>query len=233
MPRRRAVSGNLGRLVGALVAILSVACQPFTSPGGFMVMGRVIEDAPAFLIATAADSPPPRTTPIAGAVITVVDGPRAGLTAIADANGRYTLSGLTGTVTNIQATSPAHESRTYAVNSAKASLDFNLTPFFQLLTETVSGTISTHAWYDCAGACMWRSMPIHHSGTLTASLTWSPSSADVGFALVRGSEYVWADGQSGPLVITAPVLAGSYYLQISAYEGPLPVEFTLVISRPN
>ena len=220
---------NLGRLACALFAILSVACQTPTSPQpqpktDLTIVGQVIEDAPTL-------------TPISDAVITVVDGPQAGLTAIADGNGRYALSGLTGTIMSISASSPAHEPRAYPVNPATtATLVFNLKPIFQLLTETVSGTISTHASYDDDGDVKEWSMPIHHGGTLTASLTWSPSSAVVGLGLARSSENpAWTNGLSGPpVVLTAPILAGSTYtLVVSSTRGPLPIDFTLVISRPN
>ena len=255
MPRRRA-SENLGRLVYVLFAILSVACQSPTSPEpkpdlktdlktDLTIVGQVIVAAPTL-------------TPIADAVITVVDGPQAGSTAIPDSNGQYALAGLTGTAMRIQASSPGHEQQTYTVNPATtATLDFKLKPVRQLLTETVSGTISAHMSYACdydGDGCREWSLPVHHSGELKASLIWSPSSADavlqllspeilgpIGAVVPGGNptglweiESTYQPGPPVERVLTFPVQPGSTYtVQVGARGGPLPVDFTLVFSRPN
>jgi carboxypeptidase family protein len=100
--------------------------------------------APARTIrGTVYETVPTDTTPIAGARVTVDDGPNAGKTAVADSSGRYAISGLLDSTFKLHASANGYIDRAGSlVLDQDRVLDFRLVPEPRTITDVVTGTIA-------------------------------------------------------------------------------------------
>lgn len=86
-------------------------------PTTFTLSGRVTE------------TPPTQSVGIAGALITVADGPNAGRSITTDSNGNYTLGNLQQSGFTVTASAEGYESRSQGVDlTGNRTLNFNLSP---------------------------------------------------------------------------------------------------------
>jgi hypothetical protein len=150
------------------------------------------------------------THPIAGATVTVVDGPDAGRSAVTDAGGAYTLANLTTGSFNLRATRTDYETQTIAVSlTADARVDFalklaNVSGFFGTYATTLSiaqqscefpfqvgptGTINLNGRTDGSGLTVTiveRGTTRTYGGTLRTDGTFNGSGGGVIAGFARG-----------------------------------------------
>ncbi len=134
---RRVVRARFGCLLAAVTLAGSIAGAGGNGDGGgerpgpssyttYTLSGRVAAGAPSF-------------DPIAGAMVTIGDGPNAGRSAVTDSTGSYTLSGLepSGFTVTASATGFASDSRGVTL-VRDLTLDFELTELPLTVTERAS-----------------------------------------------------------------------------------------------
>jgi hypothetical protein len=170
--------------------------------------------------------------------VSIEDGPDAGKAAIADAQGRYTLTGIRQGTFTIRATAPDHEPSTGSlVLDSIRLLDFELKPLRDTVTERVSAMIQ-----PCNGetyiVCYAYPFETHHTGPVTATLTATGPDVVVIVDLHQvNRRYSWySNSHRIPFTLTIPFCSGcppdSYQLRII---GRLftPVLITFTLTHPN
>ena len=235
-------------LVLGLVALASVSCggdgpspvRPTPTPqtGTLTLSGTVSETAPT------------ASARIAGAKITIMDGPNVGRSTTSDASGVFQLTGLQAGDFSVwtQAANYVEHLQRFAFTSDQA-VTFGLDPVFQMVATTENGSINgggaaCHGVYDDPilqdSPCKARySFNVHHDGMLTAEVISSDPETTFLLHLVRV-----VDGKViGPAVQlwqpTAVSAHTQYIVQVTKfglYEDAPPEKvtpFSLTVRRPN
>ena len=131
------------------------------------------------LSGTITEAAPTATVPIAGAAVTIGDGPNAGRSATTDSRGVYTISGLQRSGFTINASAngfqPSAKGLTLLADNA---LDFALSP-----TPAILSDAQTQRFTDNVGAtgcldvnrrpCFRTTYPVHNAGRFDARLVWT------------------------------------------------------------
>ncbi len=243
--------GALRSLAVLSLAFLSSSCgKSSTSPTpppvqatGFAVTGTVHE------------SKPTDTIGVAGVVVQVVG--QTALTATTSSSGTYTINNVPAGAYTLRASKTGYDPTDVSLTVAASSQqDFALTPAFQVVNKTESGSVSTgtrtclptlraQGFYQGSQAlptmgCGGFSLPIHHDGTLTAQLTWSGLSDALGLVLIdRSTGAIVAVASQSPTTtekITVAVKAGTQYVLgviVNPQTNGSSYSFTLTITRPN
>ena len=188
------------------------------------------------------ETAPTDTTPIAGARVTVDDGPNAGKSAVADSSGRYAISGLLDSTFKLHASANGYVDRGGSlVLSQDRVLDFRLVPEQRTITDVVTGTIE-----NCTGAeyivCFSHRFYLHQPGPIVLEqVTFTganESSMQVQFYYANGTQnYVITSipGRSPGtqfLHLCPSCMTGTYDFRI---VGRIigPVSLTARITHPN
>jgi hypothetical protein len=241
------------RYVPVVVIVLStVACSESgspTSPASMMLAGRVTETVPT------------TSTPVVAATVTVIGGPDDGRSATSDTNGAFQLV-VSRPQFMIRVQAPNYIERSMPVTlTQNSSLAIDLDPIFALVNTTKSNeTITSDGncpdWWSflsplrgIAGPCVAGYLVnVHHTGTLTAEITWTDRMRQPMFAVYQSSGGL-PSGSPLPSQppygtftgrVTADVSARSQYvLVVSIYDpggGPAPAgtsSFALTLTHPN
>jgi hypothetical protein len=217
---------------------------PDPQPQTLTLSGNVSETAPT------------TSTRVSGATITILDGPDAGKSATSDRNGVFHLEMLRpgGFAIETQAADYVAKEQFVTV-TANQTVTIELDPVFEMVTTTANDSIgpvddsclgywdylrsATHA---CEASYV---LPVHHTGTLTARLTWPD----------RGSEPLMEVYRRSRGQVTGPAIqsggAGSsgqirtrlnghaeYVIFVSTVSSsgaaaPATTPFSLTFTRPN
>jgi hypothetical protein len=112
-------------------------------------------------------------------------------------------------------------------------------PVFRTIDETLTGTVSggsTTCGTFVPRPCVVRSLGIHHTGRIDATLTWN-GTADLDLQLWRSgasSEIASSDGVGGTERVSADVTGGSTYeLRVIYYSGATAANYILRVIHPN
>lgn len=213
------------------------------------------------LSGTITEAAPTATVPIAGAAVTIGDGPNAGRSATTDSRGVYTISGLQRSGFTINASAngfqPSAKGLTLLADNA---LDFALSP-----TPAILSDAQTQRFTDNVGAtgcldvnrrpCFRTTYPVHNAGRFDARLVWTDytnSAAFQGLFSDWVSIHLLKDGATiasastsaryphtgdNAASIGVEVGAGSMYtVEIAYYSYVLArnrVTVTVTVQRPN
>lgn len=190
--------------------------------------GRVTETAPT------------ASTAVAGATLTVSDGSNAGKSTTTDSGGNYSFTGLTrgGFTMNISAS--GFNSTGFSVDlTGDLTRNFNLAPSPRTITETLTGSVSGGS-PTCpiivVKPCQSFSLPTHHSGTLSARLTWDNRNNDLDLEVWNGTNRLASSNDVGGTeeFISTNVSSGnSYTLRVIYYSGSTVQPFSVAVTRPN
>jgi hypothetical protein len=230
------------------VAVISIAVACGGENGGSPVNPTPTAPTPPAptsltLSGTISESAPTSSTRIAGATVSVLDGPNAGRTATTDGNGIYRLDGLQSGNANVSANAPGYEEARGGISltaGGSATLDLRLRPVFRMLDETMTGSVSGGDAV-CSGSsiggkpCRRFPFGVHHSGIVTARLDWSTRSNDLDLELWSGGTMLASStGVGDQENVSSSVSAGaSYELRVVYYGGSTVQQFTLRVQRPN
>lgn len=205
-------------------------------PATFTLGGRVTESAPT------------TSTAVPGAAISVADGPNAGKSATANANGDYTLTGLVPGGFTVNVGAPGYQDGSNALTvTASATRNFTLAPIPRTLDETHNGSVDggspicQNFFTTTTLPCVKYLVPVHNTGFLDAVLTWNSSRQDLDLELVRepgtGSSDRIAISRSASATreeVSATLTAGVLYsVRVLYYSGSVAQPFSLRLVRPN
>ncbi len=230
-----------------LVTILVSACtgaglSPTPATTTLAMEGRVYESLPT-------DS-----TPVAGVRVEVADGPNAGRGATTDTGGYYRIDGIqvtaASTVTvNIRATRTNYETLTQPISlPTPAATNLFIKPSFQMITETLTGEVSSASAVCSAGSfgsgpCLRFAAPAHYDGSLSAGLTYTPPDRSGNVIQVMPCKDPCAPGDvldlsslswGGSYDVFGYAHAGvKYWVQVMWAGGTTPQTFALRVTRPN
>ena len=154
------------------------------------------------LSGSVSETVPTASTRVAGATITILDGPNAGKSATSDANGVFHLEMLRPGGFAIEAQAADYVAKEHFVTlTANQTVAIALDPVLEMVTTTVNDAIGgvddtclgywdylRSATYPCSARYV---LQVHHTGTLTARLTW-PDRGSVPLMEV----YRWSRGQA-------------------------------------
>lgn len=260
--RRINVVGLLAALVVALLSMPSCGRESPTAPTP-PPSATPRPSPPAHTVTlsgTVSETAPTESTRIAGARAMVYDSPDIGRSAITDANGAFQITGLIpGTLAiSIQAAGFVEGKRAVTLTEGQV-VAVQLDPVFQMVSAAQSDSISGGA--ACPGNWDYATVQVtgtdgshpchvdyvlnvHHSGTLTAELTWADSNAVPSIEL-----YPSYDGRRSlqriPLLGDATHVSGrltehsQYFVRVTKYSnggGPPPAgisSFSLRLTHPN
>jgi hypothetical protein len=207
-------------------------------PGSLTLSGNVVETAPTSSIA------------IAGASVTLVEGPNIGSTTT-DATGRFQLSGLRpgGITVRIRSANHVDELRFIEITADKA-IEVQLNPVYEMVTTTSVEAISgggdaCPGYWDyfsdslsCAADYVFN---VHYNGSLRAEAI--PDDPDTEFAMELYNSVDGRLSRTGtPLVSARPVdVQGhtQYVIRVRKFSnggGPPPAglaSFKLTVTRPS
>lgn len=194
------------------------------------------------------ETAPTTSTRIAGATVTIVDGPNAGQFATTDATGAFQFAALqTGSFT-VQAKATGYVERVQSVTLTGAlALTMELDPEFQMVTvtkeESLLGSEAGCGGWDyvsAPGPCTVDHLfNVHHDGPLTVEVAWPDRDTAPSIELYRASNGV-RTGVAIPLGRGTAVDAHTQYLiqvrKLALIGDSPPVgttKFTLTVTRPN
>lgn len=215
-----------------------VGSTPIPPSGTLTLAGTVTETAPT------------ASTRIAGATITVVEGPNAGRSATSDANGTFQLATLQSGTFTIRVRAADYVERSQSVTlTADQTVTIELDPVFEIVTTTTNASLSGGDacggyWDDDIGPDSCRVhhvVNMHHDGTLTAELTWTDPTAVPSMRVYRSSNgqpfgQGFGDGQKFSLNLFAHQ---QYVVEVRRFNeggGSPPAgisAFSLTVTHPN
>lgn len=244
MIEHRTPSGRIFFAIATLVSSsLAVGCGSSSSlvtPSGpsplgvtSTITGRVTESAPTTL------------TGIAGATVTVKDGPTTGPSAVTDSLGFYSITGLkTGRIT-MSVTADRYVGVAEPLNvTADTTSNFELMPEPETkaftFTGEIDGTVGTCRDGAAMTPCLIYVFPVHNAGTLDATLRWTPDpDAELDLALfqtpVAAPIARSTSSAEGLRRVEADLSLGAVYELHVTYlpRGTTGIRYTLSGSQPN
>lgn len=226
-------------LIVVAVLVLASACGGGSStptspppippaPTTANLSGRVTETAPT------------TSTAVAGATLTVSDGSNAGKSATTDSGGNYSFTGLNRGGFTMSIAAGGYNSTGFPVDlTGDLTRNFNLAPSPRTLTETLTGSVSGGS-PTCpiivVRPCQSFSLPTHHSGTLSARLTWDNRNNDLDLEVWNATTRLANSNDVGGTeeFISTNVSPGtSYTLRVIYYSGSTVQPFQVAVTRPN
>jgi hypothetical protein len=195
---------------------------------------------------TVTETAPTTNVTIPGATLRIVDGPNAGKTATADANGAFQFAGLARAGFTVEATADG-----YVTGSKGVTLNGNLTlalaldPSPKILTSSRNETVS--GGDTCVGGpstygdgCKQYSMDVHHAGTISGTLSWEDRDTWLWLELYRASDgQMLAQAESSRINglhqdVSVNVPGHERYIvRIRYVLGSRITPFSSTFSRPN
>lgn len=226
----------IGSCGGGPPSPLSATATP--QPGTLTLSGTVSETAPTTSVR------------IAGAAVTITDGPNAGRTATSLPDGAFQLTGLQAGDFTIRVRADGYTDQLLLVSFAgDRMLSLELDPVSQIVTTTTTeslgggGAACPGYWDDYIlddTPCRARYLlNVHHAGTLTAEARSADPEVAFSLALldvVDGRPYGQAVDLSQPTSLSAH---RQYFVVVTKYSqggGSPPARvtsFTLTLKRPN
>jgi hypothetical protein len=205
---------------------------PTPAAGMIVLKGRVTQSAPT----THAE--------IAGATVSIVDGPNSGKSAVANGMGFYTIGEVAPGSFTVAVAANGFVGASKRVDAVRDAVEnFNLTPESRMLTYTFHGDVRDGDGTCSDGAaqrpCRIVMIPIHNAGNVNARLEWTSDQAiDLDLALfqtnvaapIEKSAQKGADAEQ----VGSHVTGGSNYeLRITYAGGNGQAKYTISIECPN
>ena len=211
------------------------------------------------LSGTISETFPTASTRIAGASVTVMDGPNVGWTATSDANGVFHLAQLNPGTVLIRTQAANYVDRSELVTLGEDhTVTIELNPAFRMTTtarnDSIIGGGTCFGWWDYLAGPRAVNEPckadyvfnVHHDGTLSADLTWTDPRMGLALELYwlrDWQEEIQGMGTNGVGLrhqLTFALHAHSQYLlrvrNFSSSGGAAPAgvtPFSLTMTHPN
>jgi hypothetical protein len=176
---------------------------------------------------------------IPGGTVQITSGANAGRTITANGDGYYALTDMTRGTFTMRASANGYEPVEQSVTLANPrQQDLQLRPVLQILDQVLNGTVSggsSRCGSSVTRPCATFNLPIHHAGTLEATLSWNTGVNDLDLELYRGStELASSNGVSrNEERITSGVSQGLYQIRVIYYSGSTVQDFQVRVRRPN
>jgi hypothetical protein len=203
------------------------APAPPSTPSSSEIFGVLRESDPSVGVA------------IPGGTVHITTGPDAGKSTTTDGNGYYVLREVTRGTFTIRSSANGYEPGEQSVSLTNPrQQDLQLRPVLQILDHVLNGTVSggsTRCGSIVTKPCATFNIPIHHTGTLEATLSWNSGVNDLDLELYRGStELASSNGVSrNEERITSGVSQGMYQIRVIYYNGSTVQDFQVRVRRPN
>lgn len=176
---------------------------------------------------------------IPGGTVLITSGPNAGRTITANSDGYYALTDMTRGTFTMRASANGYEPVEQSVTLANPrQQDLQLRPVLQIIDQVLTGAVSggsTRCGSVVTKPCATFNIPVHHTGTLEATLSWNSGVNDLDLELYRGStELASSNGVSRTEErITSGVAQGMYQIRVIYYNGSTVQDFQVRVRRPN
>lgn len=187
------------------------------------------------------ESVPTTSTVLPGARVELMDGVNQGRFAVADASGRYELTGAAAGSFSIHATQAGYTDVTQQVTiSANTTLNFALVPTPATLWRSFYGQISgTSPVCYQNYPCQVFNLAVHNTGPVVATLpwndSWNGSGASLGLQLYNADTGQLLASSTTDQELSAQIqAAGNYQLRVVGLTVPSTLSFRLnATSYPN
>jgi len=223
------ISASYSGKTGTATVNVTINGGPAPAPSQLLLDGVVRETVPS------------ASTPVAGARLTVLDGPDAGAATTSDGNGYFVFPALQSGTFTLRTTQPDYQTADRTISLTKpTTITINMAPNPKTLDQTFTGNISGGDATTCSDGiftkpCRRISLPIHNAGVISARLDWSGGSADLDLTLWRDSTLIASSRgvNSSESVSSSAQPGGSYELRVTYYSGSNVVQYNVRVSRPN
>ena len=204
------------------------ASQPLP-PTQAMLRGRVTEAAPTSILE------------IHPAVVTIVDGPQAGLSADTNGGGFYAIPGVRPGTFTVAVSAEGFVGMSQVVDfGVQQTVNFQLRPVPETLHYVLTGTMrSTDG--TCGASqkpCRTIAFPVHNAGAIHATLEWTSNGpVDLDLVLFQtgvGEPLMRSETRGRQETVSATVTGGvTYELRLTYAAGSSPAEYTVTLTCPN
>lgn len=185
------------------------------------------------------ESDPSVGVAIPGGTVQITSGPNAGRSITANGDGYYAFSDMARGTFTMRATANGYEPVEQSVTLVNPrQQDLQLRPVLQIIDQVLTGTVSggsARCGTFATRPCAIFNLPIHHAGTLEATLSWGSGVNDLDLELYRGTtELASSNGVSrNEERVTSGVGPGMYQIRVIYYSGSTVQDFQVRVRRPN
>ncbi len=239
---------RLSPCVSAVSIICAASCggarnSPAAASGVPLALTAPAPASPVSLNGRVTETPPTPTTGIEGAIVTIADGANAGRSVTTNPFGFYTISDLQPGAFTISVAANDYVAATQHLSCATNSTsDVQLRPVPKTITDVLSdqmdGTEGTCSDGLAQRPCRIIAIPVHNTGAIDATLTWTPTgAADLDLALFQtgGTTAIArsANGGTSEHITATLTVPADYEFHITYAGAAKGIVFTLRLTHMN